>query len=66
MLLYDSKFMKFPGNFKTHWKGHYIVKKVTDGGAVQLAKLNGDIFPSMVNGSRLKKYKDGLVPPAKE
>ena len=41
MLLYDSKFMKFPGNFKTHWKGPYIVQRVTDGGAVQVAKLNG-------------------------
>ena len=58
MLLYDSKFMKFLGKFKTDWKGPYIVQKVTDGGAVQLAKLNGELFPSMVNGSRLKKYTD--------
>ena len=58
VLLYDSKFMKFPGKFKTHWKGPYIVRKVTDGGAVQLAKLNGELFPSMINGSRLKKYRD--------
>ena len=57
VLLYDSKFMKFPGKFKTHWKGPYIVQRVTDGGAVQLAKLNGEILPSMVNGSRLKKYR---------
>ena len=61
--MYDSKFMKFPGKFKTHWKGLYIVQKVTDGGAVQLARLNGEIFPSMVNRSRLKKYRDGPVPP---
>ena len=63
VLLYDSKFMKFPGKFKTHWNGSYIVQKVTDGGAVQLAKLNGEILPSMVNGSRLKKYKDKPGPP---
>ena len=25
VILYDSKFMKFPGKFKTHWKGPYIV-----------------------------------------
>ena len=55
--------MKFPGKFKMHWKGPYIVQKFTDGGAVQLAKLNGEILPSMVNGSRLKKYWDGPVPP---
>ena len=63
MLLYDSKFMKFPGKFKIHWKRTYIVQKVTDGGAVQLAKLNAEILPCMVNGSRLKKYKDWPVPP---
>ena len=34
VLLYDSKFMKFPGKFKRHWKGPYIVQKVIDGGAV--------------------------------
>ena len=58
VLLYDSKFMKFPGKFKTHWKGPYIVQEVTDGGAVQLAKLNGEILTSRVNGSSLKKYRD--------
>ena len=63
MLLYDSKFMKFPGKLKTHWKGPYIVQKVTDGGAVQLTKLNGERFPSMVNGSILKKYRDKPIPP---
>ena len=63
VLLYDIKFMKFLGKLKTHWKGPYIVQKVTDGGAVQLAKLNGEMLPSMVNGSRLKKYRDKHVPP---
>ena len=62
VLLYDSKFMKFPRKFKTHWKGLYIVQKFTDGGAVQLAKLNGELFPSMINGSRLKKYRDRPSP----
>ena len=64
--MYDSKFMKFPGKFKTHWKGPYIVQKVNDGGAVQLVKLNGEILPSMVNGSRLNKYRDMPGPPDKK
>ena len=63
VLLYDSKFMKFPSKFKTHWKGPYIVQEVTDGGVVPLTKLNGEILPSMVNGSRLKKYRDKSGPP---
>ena len=59
MLLYDSKFDKFPGKFRIHWLGPYIVKEVTDGGAVQLLKLNGEPFPRKVNGSRLKPYMGG-------
>ena len=39
-----------------HWLGPYIIKEVTDGGAVQLTKLNGDLFQGRVNGSRLKLY----------
>ena len=41
-----------------HWLGPYQVKNVTDGGAVQLVKLNGEVFPTLVNGNRLKLYKD--------
>ena len=66
VLLYDSKFRKFPGKLKTHWKGPYIVQKVTDGGAFQLTKLNRECFPSMVNGSILKKYRDKPRPPNKK
>lgn len=39
-----------------HWLGPYDIKEVTNGGAIQLAKLNGDPFPGRMNGSRLKLY----------
>ena len=58
MLLYDSKFVKFPGNFKMHWLGPYQIQQVTEGGAVQLSKLNGELVPTLINGSRLKLYSD--------
>ena len=29
-----------------------------DGGAVQLVKLNAEVFPTLVNGSRLKLDRD--------
>ena len=41
VLLYDSKFTKFPGKFYMHQLGPYQVKHVTSGGIVQLANLNG-------------------------
>jgi len=34
VLLYDSKFDKFPRNFKMHWLGPYVIKEITDGGEV--------------------------------
>ena len=58
MLLYDRKFVKFPGTFKTHWLGPYQIQQVTEGGAVQLSKLNGELVPTLINGSKLKLYSD--------
>ena len=58
VLLYDSKFIKFPRKFKTHWLGPYQIQQVTEGGIVQLNKLNGELLPTFINGSRLKFYSD--------
>ena len=58
MLMYDSKFVKFLGKFKMHWLGPYQIQYVTEGGAVQLSKMNGELLPTMINGSRLKLYSD--------
>lgn len=62
MLLYDSKFTKFLSEFQMHWLGPYVVKEITDGGTVQLAKLNGELFMGKVNRSRLKMYKGDPIP----
>lgn len=56
VLLYDSKFDKFPGKLQMNWLGPYVIEEITDGGPVQLVKLNGDPFLGKVNGSRLKPY----------
>jgi len=39
-----------------HWLGPYVIKDITDGGVVQLVKLNGDPFLQKVNCSQLKPY----------
>ena len=62
VLLYDSKFLKFPGKFKTHWLGPYQIQQVIEGGAVQLSQLNGELLPTWINGSRLKLYSDNPPP----
>lgn len=38
------------------WLGLYVIKEITDGGAIQLVKLNGEPFLGRVNGSQLKPY----------
>ena len=48
LLVYESKFLKFPGKFKTHWLGPYQIQQVTEGGVVQLSQLNGELLPHMV------------------
>ena len=40
VLLYGSKFVKFLGKFRMHWLGPYVIKEITNGGAMQLVKLN--------------------------
>lgn len=51
VLLYDSKFDKFPVKFWMHSLEPYVIKEIIDGGVVQLVKLNGEPFPGKVNGS---------------
>lgn len=58
VLIYDCKFTWFPRKFCMHWLGPYQVKHVTEEGASSLAWLDGTMFPTMVNGSRLKLYRD--------
>ena len=56
--MHDNKFAWFLGKFCMHWLGPYQVKHVIEGGATSLAKLDGTMIPTMVNGSRLKLYRD--------
>ena len=58
VLLYNNKFAWFPSKFCMHWLGPYQVRQVTKGGATSLVRLDGTMLPTMVNGSRLKLYRD--------
>ena len=58
VLVYDSKFIKHPRKFRTHWLEPYQIAYVTEGGVVQLKTLNGEWKEGLVIGSRLKLYYD--------
>jgi hypothetical protein len=58
VLVYDNKFLNHPRKFIIHWLGPYEVKTVIEGGIVQLKDLGGTKCRGMINGSRLKLYRD--------
>jgi hypothetical protein len=62
VLVYDSKSLQHPGKLRMHWLGPYEVKTVTNGGAIHLKDLGGTELSGMINGSRLKLYKDSRPP----
>ena len=41
VLLYDSRFQKFPGKFKIRWLGPYRVIEVFPNGSIVVADLEG-------------------------
>ena len=56
VLLYDSKYKKFPKKLHMRWMGLYKAVKFFDNGSLQLATLQGQWFDTRVNDSRVKKY----------
>jgi hypothetical protein len=58
VLLYDNKYLQHLGKFKMHWLEIYEINNVTNGGVVQLHDLMRKEIHGMVNGSRLKLYRD--------
>jgi hypothetical protein len=62
VLLYGSKFIKHPGNFRMHWLRPYDIVYVIEGGVAQLKTLKGDWKEGLVNGSWLELYYDNQLP----
>jgi hypothetical protein len=62
VLVYNNKFIKHPGKFRTHCLGPYEISHIIEGGVVQLKTLNGEWKEGLVNGSRLKLYYENQLP----
>jgi transposase InsO family protein len=58
VLLYDSRFFKFPGKLQIHWLGPYDVVDINPNGSAQLKDFEGNLLPTRINGYRLKVYHD--------
>jgi hypothetical protein len=53
-----KEYLQHPGKFIMHCLGPYEVKYVTYGVYVQLKDFTGKEMQGLVNGSRLKMYRD--------
>jgi hypothetical protein len=62
VLVYDNKFIKHFGKFRTHWLGPYQIAYVIEGGVSQFKTLNGEWKEGLVNGSQLKLCYDKHLP----
>ena len=56
VLVYDSRYAKFPGKLHTRWMGPYLVEEVYANGSMQLMTLTQESLPSRTNSARIKKY----------
>jgi hypothetical protein len=57
VLLYDTRFQKFPGKFIMQWFGPYKIYKAYENGSMELQDFEGNIHSTRYNGNRLKLYK---------
>jgi hypothetical protein len=51
VLLYDSRFHKFPGKFRLHWLGPYKVRVIHANGSFELEDFAGNVLPTRLNGN---------------
>jgi len=56
VLLYDSRFFKFPRKLQMHWLGPYEVIDINPNGFAQLKDFEGKFLPTRINGYQLKLY----------
>jgi hypothetical protein len=56
ILLYDSRFSKFPSKFKMRWFGPYCIFKSYPNGSIQLQDFAEVVHSTRYNGHCLKPY----------
>jgi len=61
VLLFNSRLKLFPGKLKSKWSGPFIVKNVSQHGAVEVTTTDGERSFTL-NGQRLKPYLGGDLP----
>ena len=56
VLVYDSRFYKFPGKLQIRWLGPFKVLEGFNNGSLMVQDMDTTIAPFRVNGLRVKHY----------
>ena len=56
VLIYDSRYYRFPGKLSIRWLGPFRVVEVFDNGSLSVQDINEENDPFRVNGLRVKHY----------
>lgn len=62
VLVYDCRYLLFPGKLHTHWLSPYKVVTVWPNGSLTLQTLDGKLLETRINGFQVKKYFLPMVP----
>ena len=57
-LLYNSRIKEKPKKLHTEWMGPYVVEEIYPKGSFRLRTLQGIVFRNLINGARLKLYRN--------
>ncbi|XP_047949037.1 uncharacterized protein LOC125194864 [Salvia hispanica] len=58
VLFFQSKLMLMPGKLKSKWIGPYTIVGIRAHGAVEIQGVNANSVPFLVNGHRVKVFRD--------
>ncbi|XP_042019130.1 uncharacterized protein LOC121766975 [Salvia splendens] len=60
VLLFQSRLKLLPGKLKSKWAGPYTIVSLRANGAVEIQGCTPNSVPFLVNGHRVKRYRDSL------
>ncbi|XP_042051515.1 uncharacterized protein LOC121796802 [Salvia splendens] len=60
VLLFQSRLKLMPGKLRSRWIGPYTIIAIRTNGAIELQESDPDSPSFMVNGHRVKPYREGM------
>ncbi|KAL1545251.1 hypothetical protein AAHA92_21998 [Salvia divinorum] len=58
VLLFQSRLKLMPGKLKSRWTGPYVITSIRSNGALEIQGSSSNSEPFIVNGHRVKVYRE--------